>query len=192
MHSLNERYAILKVFTDGEYTSHAQIVQLINLLGPPPKELSVRESTGRDFNSDGRCTLFPDPSRSLKELDHRGEFKAQCHVRPRRLVDTVSAIEGEERSTFLALSVPCLNCFRKNEQLRRSWWMTLGCAASKTNEPPVFVPWVGRLPKEKSVQKRFPGCFINHRTCSNFTQLVVWRSRHSNSHISEPQPRKIG
>ena len=109
MHSFNERYAILKVFTDGEYTSHAQIVQLINLLGPPPpKELSVRESTGRDFNSDGRCTLFPDPSRSLKELDYRGEFKAQCHVRPRRLVDTVSAIEGEEKEHFLSFVSPML------------------------------------------------------------------------------------
>jgi hypothetical protein len=39
----------------------------------------------------------------------------------------------KRRSSFFALSVVCLNGFRKNEQLRRSCWMTLGCAALTTN-----------------------------------------------------------
>ncbi|KIM42711.1 hypothetical protein M413DRAFT_408715 [Hebeloma cylindrosporum] len=68
---------------NGEYSSHAHLAQVIDLLGPPPKELLARGAkAGLHFNSGG-------------------EFMARCNVRPRKLVDTVSTIGGAEKEDFL-------------------------------------------------------------------------------------------
>jgi len=86
---------------NGEYTSHAHLAQLIDLLGPPPKGLLPRgTNSGLYFNTDGGSILFDRlfTVRWIAVTTYLDEFMAQCHVQPRRLVDSVYDWGWRERA----------------------------------------------------------------------------------------------
>ncbi|RAH72489.1 kinase domain protein [Aspergillus aculeatinus CBS 121060] len=94
----------------GRYDAKLHIAQMIALLGPPPPEILQRYQSMREFSlpgpvrrEDGRVCENAEEYFCGPFFDNDGRFLYEDLIPDRRLGDTVSFLQGEEREAFLDL-----------------------------------------------------------------------------------------
>ncbi|KAL3435985.1 kinase domain protein [Aspergillus tetrazonus] len=95
----------------GHYDAKLHIAEMIALLGPPPPEILQRYQYMREYlwpepvkREDGRVCGTAEEYFCGPFFDTDGQFLYKDLFPARRLGDTVSSLEGEERETFLDLA----------------------------------------------------------------------------------------
>ncbi|KAF7193466.1 Serine/threonine-protein kinase SKY1 [Pseudocercospora fuligena] len=93
---------------NGKYHPRLHLAQMVTFLGKPPKQLLDREREWRHVPYDERALdgeiITPCESFGGPFFDEKGEFIfADLFTTQRRLSDTVTALEGDEKRSFLDL-----------------------------------------------------------------------------------------
>ncbi|PYI04670.1 kinase domain protein [Aspergillus sclerotiicarbonarius CBS 121057] len=95
----------------GRYDAKLHIAEMIALLGPPPPEILQRYQYMREYSwpepvrrEDDRICETADEYFCGPFFDHNGRFLYEDLIPERKLGDTVSFLEGEEREAFLDLA----------------------------------------------------------------------------------------
>ncbi|KDQ16239.1 hypothetical protein BOTBODRAFT_107233 [Botryobasidium botryosum FD-172 SS1] len=100
-----------------EYTSHAQLAELIGLLGPPPMELLDRgKVTAIHFEPNGKlCTIKFHISTHQRFLASTGEFQTKDLIpEGRTLANSVTTLHGEDKQRFLEFAGSMLQWLPEN------------------------------------------------------------------------------
>ncbi|KAI9760971.1 MAG: hypothetical protein M4579_001347 [Chaenotheca gracillima] len=114
--------------SDGEYSAKAHLAKMIAFLGPPPKELALREKEGRRWgfrpaveNSKGElcetnCQFYGGPF-----MDAQGELMYKDLI-PHDLDLSISltSINGEDKRGLLRFARRCFSGYQKTGKLPKS------------------------------------------------------------------------
>ncbi|KAJ5415176.1 hypothetical protein N7465_003871 [Penicillium sp. CMV-2018d] len=95
--------------SQGHYSPTAHLAEMIALLGPPPKELTIREREGLTWkwapaaqNASGKSCTTASEWFGGPFFDGNGEFLHKDLIpRGLRIEDTVEALQGEQKDEFL-------------------------------------------------------------------------------------------
>ncbi|KAJ9309560.1 hypothetical protein DTO217A2_850 [Paecilomyces variotii] len=96
---------------EGRYDAKLHIAEMVALLGPPPPEIIERYQYMREYSwpepvrrEDGRVCETAEEYFGGPFFDDNGHFLYEDLIPDRKLDDTVSFLEGEEREAFLDLA----------------------------------------------------------------------------------------